>query len=306
MKVSVVIPVFNSEKTINEVVQRTINTMNSEKLSYEIVLVDDGSTDESWNKINALATNNENIIAIKLLKNFGQHSANLCGFRHCKHNVIVTIDDDLQNPPEEIPKLLSLVSQGKDLVFGKFKEKQHGLIRSIGSKVVEKLNKKIFKVKEDVSITNFRAITREVIDLVCSENHFRPYIPGLLLKHSNNRGNIQVIHNKRVGGKSNYSLTKLISLIIDLLFQHSNLPLRFASSIGFVASFLAFILGLSFVYSSFVTETEVPGWASLAVLLSFFSGLLILLISIIGEYLLRILRQTNASKPYTVSKTVNK
>ena len=306
MKISVVIPVFNSEKTINEVIKRTVDTMQSEKLDYEVVLIDDGSRDKSWREISTLAKNNKNIVAIKLLKNFGQHSANLCGFKHCKNEVIVTLDDDLQNPPEEIPKLLSLISQGKDVVYGEFIEKQHGITRSIGSKIVGKLNKIIFKVQEDVTMSNFRAITREVIDLVCSENHFRPYIPGLILKHSNNRGSIQVLHKKRLRGKSKYSSIKLISLLIDLLFQHSNIPLRVASFIGFIASLLAFILATSFIYNSLVNETEVPGWASLAILLSFFSGILILLISIIGEYMIRILRQVSTSKPYTVEKIINK
>ena len=307
MKVSVVIPVFNSSKTIVEVVRRTVDTMKSEKLDYEIVIVDDASTDESWKKVSDLSITNKNIIAIKLLKNVGQHSANLCGFRHCGNDVIITLDDDLQNPPEEIPKLLSLFSQGKDAVYGEFKEKKHlGFIRLIGSKIVGKLNKRIFKVSEEVTLSNFRAISREVIDLICLENHFRPYIPGLVLKHSNNRGNVKVIHNKRREGKSNYSLMKLISLVFDLLFQHSNIPLRFVSVIGFITSLIAFFLGISFIYNSVVSETEVPGWASLAVLISLFSGLLILLISVIGEYLIRILNQVSDSPPYTVTKIINK
>ena len=122
---SIVIPVFNSQATIEEVVVRTVQVMNSEKLSYEVILIDDASSDDSWEKIEALARENKNIIGLQLLKNSGQHSANLCGFRHSKNEIIITIDDDLQNPPEEIPKLVKLINEGKDLVYGEFSSKKH-------------------------------------------------------------------------------------------------------------------------------------------------------------------------------------
>ena len=193
---SIIIPVFNSEGSIKEVVERIVDVMESEQFSYEIILIDDASEDTSWEKILELGKDNKNIIGLQLLKNSGQHSANLCGFRHSKNEIIITMDDDLQNPPEEIPKLVKLINEGKDLVFGEFASKKHNLFRSIGSKVINKFNKRIFNIQSEVKLSNFRAVDRAVINLVSSENHFKPYIPGLLLKSSQNIAGVSVHHER--------------------------------------------------------------------------------------------------------------
>ena len=305
MSLSIIIPVFNSEDTLEEVITRIVKVMNSEELSYEIILIDDASTDNSWEKVINLAKKNQNIIGLQLLKNSGQHSANLCGFRHSKNDIIITMDDDLQNPPEEIPKLIKLIVEGNDLVYGQFSSKKHNLFRSIGSKVINKLNKKIFNIKSDVSLSNFRAIDRRIIDLVCAENHFKPYIPGLILKYSQNIGGISVQHDERRIGKSNYTLRKLVSLVFDLLFQHSTIPLRITSIIGLLSSFFVFIFGIYTFYRAIAQGVDVPGWASIAILLSLSSGLIILIMSVIGEYLIRILNQVSHQDTYKISRMVN-
>ena len=303
---SIVIPVFNSQATIEEVVVRTVQVMNSEKLSYEVILVDDASSDDSWEKIEALARENKNIIGLQLLKNSGQHSANLCGFRHSKNEIIITIDDDLQNPPEEIPKLIKLINEGKDLVYGEFSSKKHNFFRSLGSKVVNYINKNVFDIKTNISFSNFRAIDRKIITHICSENHFKPYIPGLILKYSQNIGGISVQHDERKIGRSNYTLRKLISLVFDLLFQHSTIPLRLASILGLLSSFVVFIFGIYTFYQAVISDVAVPGWASIAILLSLSSGLIILSISVIGEYLIRILNQVSHQDSYKISQKINK
>lgn len=306
MTVSVVIPVFNSSKTIEEVVKRVIGVMELEKIIYEILLIDDGSFDDSWIKIKELSKNNLNIISIKLLKNYGQHNANLCGFMHSSNQVIITLDDDLQNPPEEIPKLLQAISQGHDLVYGEFEQKKHNVLRLLGSRAVQHLNKKIFKIRADVSITNFRAISRDVVDLICQENHFNPYIPGLVLKYSTNIGNVKVLHNEREYGKSNYTFKKLISLVFDLLFHHSHIPLRLVTVIGLFSSFGVFLLGTYILIQATLNGYNAPGWASLAVLISLSSALIIMIVSVVGEYLIRILNQIAGNTSYTVKQIINK
>lgn len=303
---SIIIPVFNSEGSIKEVVERIVDVMESEQFSYEIVLIDDASKDTSWEKILELGKGNKNIIGFQLLKNSGQHSANLCGFRHSKNEIIITMDDDLQNPPEEIPKLVKLINDGKDLVFGEFASKKHNLFRSIGSKVINKFNKRIFNVQSDVTLSNFRAVDRTVIDLVCSENHLKPYIPGLLLKYSQNIGGVSVHHDKRKLGKSNYTFRKLISLVFDLLFQHSTIPLRLASIIGLLSSLFVLIFGVYTLFRSLISGIAIPGWASIAILLSLSSGLIIMIMSVIGEYLIRILNQVSHQHPYIINKKINK
>ena len=303
---SIIIPVFNSEGSIKEVVERIVDVMESEQFSYEIILIDDASEDTSWEKILELGKDNKNIIGLQLLKNSGQHSANLCGFRHSKNEIIITMDDDLQNPPEEIPKLVKLINEGKDLVFGEFASKKHNLFRSIGSKVINKFNKRIFNIQSEVKLSNFRAVDRAVINLVSSENHFKPYIPGLLLKYSQNIAGVSVHHEKRKLGKSNYTFRKLISLVFDLLFQHSTIPLRLASIIGLLSSLFVLIFGVYTLFRSLISGIAIPGWASIAILLSLSSGLIIMIMSVIGEYLIRILNQVSHQDPYIVNKKINK
>lgn len=289
--ISVVIPVYNSEKTISEVVNRTISTISSFSEDNEIILVDDGSTDSSWMVMERLSRD-RGIICIKLLKNYGQHCANMCGFRESSKDLVITLDDDLQNPPEEILKLFESLTDEIDIVYGEFKHKKHTLLRRIGSKLVNRLNKKIFNIKNEVYLSNFRLIRRQVIESLITEVSEKPYIPGLLLKYSSNIKCVEVEHSQRSLGKSNYSFRKLVSLLADLLFQHSRLPLRVVSFFGFFVSFGAFIMGSFFIYNAMESEVAVPGWASLAVLISFFSGVIIFLISIIGEYFVRLLKQS--------------
>ncbi len=301
--ISAVIPVYNSEKTIKEVVHRTLSTISKLSRDTEIILIDDGSTDNSWKELESLSKNNS-VICIKLLKNYGQHCANMCGFNNSTKDLVVTLDDDLQNPPEEITKLYSALSADVDIVYGEYEEKKHNILRKVGSFIVNKLNKKIFNVRNDVSLSNFRLIRRRVIDNLVLEDSEKPYIPGLLLKYAGNIKCVKVQHSERSLGRSNYNIRKLMSLLADLLFQHSRLPLRIVSIFGFLVSLLAFILGSFFIYNAVQSEIEVPGWASLAVLISFFSGVIIFLMSIIGEYFVRLLKQSPSS--YVISERLGK
>ena len=158
---SVIIPVYNSEDIVRETVNRTIQFFSYNNYSFEIILINDGSYDGSWKIIKGLAKNNTNVVSINLLKNYGQHSAILCGIHHSKGNYIITLDDDLQNPPEEIIKLINKIHEGHDLVFAKFREKKHNSIRKKGSKLINYFNTKIFNKPKDLVLTNFRIFSRE-------------------------------------------------------------------------------------------------------------------------------------------------
>lgn len=303
-KYSVVIPVYNSSKIISHTVSKVCKFFKSSGYKFELILVNDGSPDNSWEIISALAKSHKEIIAIDLLKNYGQHHANLCGFRESSGDYVITMDDDLQNPPEEIGKLISTVAQGYDLVLGSFDKKKHSFIRRIGSAVVGKLNRKVFGVKEKLTLTNFRIISRAVVDRVCRDSSYAPYVPGLVLKYSVSRANVLVHHSERAEGKSNYSWRKILRLVANILFNHSALPLRCGVTLGFFVSGFSLLLGSYFLLNAIFTGTHTPGWASIAVLLSFFNGTLILLLSIIGEYVLRIVRQMGTQSSYEVRSIV--
>jgi len=301
---SVVIPVFNSEKIIGETVKRICDFFISIDTKYEVILVNDGSSDSSWDVISDLARNHETVKAINLLKNYGQHNANFCGFKAAKGDYVITMDDDLQNPPEEIQKLIDGVKDGTDLVIGRFNEKKHSLFRRIGSKMIGKLIRNIFHSQNDLILTNFRIIHRDVIERVCEYKSNRPYIPGLVLMFSSSQKNVPVDHHPRKSGKSNYGLFKIIRLVATILFNYSSIPLRFMAGFGFIVSALSLTLALYYFVSAIVSGVSVPGWSTLVILLSFFNGILILLVSVVGEYVVRLLRERGSSASYYIKDIV--
>jgi polyisoprenyl-phosphate glycosyltransferase len=305
-KYSVVIPVFNSEKIIYETVSRTIEFFTSKNLEFEIILINDGSPDNSWNIISDLASKHEKVIAIDLLKNYGQHNANLCGFREATGDYIITMDDDLQNPPEEIAKLIQAAGDSFDLVIGRFEVKKHTFFRRIGSRIVSKINQKVFNIEPNFTLTNFRLIRHDVIKRVCRDRSATPYIPGLVLKFSNKRCNTTVRHQPRHSGKSNYTLRKIFNLTATILFNYSTIPLRFGAAFGFIVSGISFFLGLYYLCHALIVGSNTPGWPTLVVLISFFNGVLIMLLSVIGEYLIRVLREIGNQQSYEISEVVGR
>lgn len=303
---SVVIPVYNSAAIVSETVSRVRDFFLAQGHSFEIVLVNDGSRDSSWDVIAELARAVPDVIAINLLKNYGQHNANLCGFREAKGDFVITMDDDLQNPPEEIGKLIEAAQRGHDLVIGRFESKKHSLVRRIGSRVVGWLNRTVFGVEDDLVLSNFRIIRRDVVDRVCRDKSVAPYIPGLVLKYSARRCNVLVRHQPRAEGASNYTMRKLLRLVANILFNYSTIPLRYAAAFGFVVSGVSFLLGLFYLLRTLIDGTSIPGWATIVVLISFFNGVLILLLSVIGEYLVRVLREMGAQSSYEISEVVRR
>jgi polyisoprenyl-phosphate glycosyltransferase len=304
--VTVVIPVYNSAPIVGTTVQRVRTSLETMGGDMEIILVNDGSMDESWQVISELARTYPFITAINLLKNYGQHTANLCGFREATGDYIVTLDDDLQNPPEEMGKLIAKALQGYDLVIGCFKTKKHSLVRRWGSRIVGTLNRVVFDLPDDLILTNYRVIHRDVITRICKGRHLSPYIPGLLLKYSLRRANVLVEHHSRRVGTSSYTLRKLLSLVATLLFNHSSLPLRFSAALGFVIAFFSLMFGGYHMLEALRKGTGIPGWASLMVSMSFLNGVLILLISVIGEYLIRVLREVSPAQPYEIAELIRR
>ena len=301
--VSIVIPVYNGSKTIQELVAITKRVCNDNNYRYEIILVNDGSADRSWDIIKELASQNEETKGINLVKNYGQHTANLCGFRNSSYEYIITMDDDLQNPPTEIPRLIKKATEGYDLVIGRFESKKHNMLRRTGSIVIQLINKSIFGIESNLVLSNFRCIHRSVIDSIVLRKHYRPYIPGLILEHSFKRANITVKHSSRLYGTSNYTLVKIAKLTSDLLFNHSTIPLRLGAAIGFGATALCLLLSIALITYSTIHEKKTPGWTSIMVLTSLNSSLILLMLSIIGEYIIRIIKYTNEGVEYSIRDT---
>jgi len=220
IEISVVIPVYNSAQTLRELrerLERVLGDLVGER--YEIVFVNDGSTDSSWDILNEMASTSDKIVAVNLTKNFGQHNALMCGFSQAQGMYIITLDDDLQNPPEETPKLFNEIQTGYDVVYGIFGTKQHSKFRNLGSEFVQFVYRKTFNM--NIRISSFRIIRREIIQRIMSYKKSFTYIDGLISWFTNNIGSVLVEHHQRQEGKSGYSLKKLMVLALNMVTNFS-------------------------------------------------------------------------------------
>ncbi|HEY9871013.1 MAG TPA: glycosyltransferase family 2 protein [Candidatus Obscuribacterales bacterium] len=297
---SVVIPVYNSSNTVPEVIRRTAAVLEQGGWSYEIIAVDDGSTDGSWDVLQKEAVNNPRVTVIGLVKNYGQHPALLCGLAHSSGDYVVTIDDDLQNPPEEIVRLLEKGREGYDLVCGRFYKKQHELYRRLGSRLIALVNEKIFRKPRHFYLTNFRLMERRLVDRICAYQTAFPYVNGLACMLAGRMANVWVEHHARRDGESRYSLGRILTLVLTILFNYSAYPLRLACTVGLAVSVASFIMSGYFIFKGIFLHSSVPGWTSIVTLLSFFNGVLMLILGMLGEYVIRILNTSADHRSYHI------
>ncbi len=303
-KYSVIIAVYNSKSTLALVVNEVLNFFKRLDATFEIILVNDGSQDGSWNIAEQLCADFPQVVAIDLTRNCGQHTALFCGFQFARGQAAITLDDDLQNPAGEISKLISKAAEGYDLVLGRYAVKQHSLYRRIGSRVIQRLLEKIFNKPRDLVMTNFRLVDRSIVDRVKVFRGLNPYLPGLIFAASARAANVTVEHRPSEQLRSRYTLLTLLELVGRLLFQYSIFPLRVLVLIGGAISVAAFSLSSFFFIRGCIYPSRAVGWTSLVVLISFFSGFIILLLWVLGEYLLRVVSYLNHPEPYFVRKLI--
>jgi polyisoprenyl-phosphate glycosyltransferase len=302
---SIVVPVYNSVALVGLTVDRIVEVFEGAGLSYELILVNDGSRDGSWDVIAEKARHNSHIVALDLLKNYGQHNANLAGFRESTGDYVITMDDDLQNPPDQALLLIDEALTGRDLVFGKFERKQAAGYRRLGSKAISMINHRVFHQPTDLDVSNFRVLRRDVVDRICASRTSEPYITGQALMYSSNRSNVTVRHEPRAVGGSSYNAVRIARLVLTILFSYSIFPLRLAAMGGFILSGVSFVLGGAYLIHGMVANTEVPGWTTLVVLLAVFNGFTIALLSMLGEYVVRTLNTVNAQETYHIVAKVS-
>lgn len=302
---SIVVPVFNSVDLVGETVDQIMQVFEDAGLAYELILVNDGSRDGSWDVIAERAKANPRIIALDLLRNYGQHHANLAGFRESTGDYVITMDDDLQNPPDQVLALIDEAMRGRDLVFGRFERKQSAGYRRIGSKAISMVNRRIFGQPRDLAVSNFRLLRRDVVRRICESRTAHPYITGQALLASSNRAHVPVNHQPRPVGKSNYNLVRILRLVLTIMFSYSSYPLRLAAVVGFVISAASFVIGGVYLVRGLLGEADVEGWTSLIVLMSVFNGFVIAMLSMLGEYVVRTLNAVSVSEPYHVVQRVS-
>lgn len=303
-KLSVVIPAYKSESMLIELHARIVATLETIADDFEIIIVDDCSQDRTWDAIVELAQHDSRVKGIQLRRNFGQHNALLSGIRVAQHEVIVTMDDDLQHPPEEIPQLLEVLDEGYDVVYGYPQQEQHGLWRTLASKAAKLVLQNIMGVQAARNVSAFRAFNTPVREA------FRDYqspfvsIDVLLSWGTTSFGCVKVKHDSRKQGESHYTFRKLITHTLNMMTGFSVLPLQLASLIGFF--FTLFGIGvLIYVIGRFILEGgSVPGFPFLASVIAIFSGAQLFALGIIGEYLARVHFRTMGRPISVVRQTV--
>lgn len=303
--VSVVIPVFNSEKTLLELTGRIRDELTRLSLDYEIILVDDCSLDRSWEILKQLHKEDNRIKIIHLQKNFGQHNATLCGLNYAKGKYIITMDDDLQHPPEEIHKLIGKIQEGYSVVYGRFPIKQHSWFQNFLSARFQFLIHYIMDIPKKIRFTGFVIYTSDVVKHMITIKTSYVYLHALAIKSAPiaKITNVDVNHNPRKFGKSNYNLRKYFTHSLKLIINYSSLPLTFIGIFGILMSFVSFCVGLYIILSFLLGHTaSVLGWNSIMITITFTGGMILFSIAILGEYLRRILTEVSYGQQYFINE----
>lgn len=300
---SVVIPVYNSEKTLIELTDRISKTMQTLTTHFEIIFVDDCSKDRSWDSLKKLKQINPKIKIFHLVRNYGQHNAILCGLKYASGKYIIILDDDLQNPPEEIPKLIHKINEGFLVVYGKYIEKRQGFFKMRMGSIYHKLLHNFLDIPKEIYLSNFIIMSCEIQKNILNIKSSFSFINALISKVTppNKVTNIEVIHKERKQGKSNYTNIKHLKLLSNLIINYSSLPLLCIGILGIITSVISIGYGFFlFINKLFNPDFGVEGWLSLMVAISILGGLILMSIAIVGEYVRRILTEITYAQPYMI------
>lgn len=285
--ISVVVPVFNSERSLPELLRRLSELLPTLTKSYEVILVNDGSRDCSWEVVCRSILRYPWVTGINLMRNYGQHNALLCGIRRARYRVTVTIDDDLQNPPEEIPRLIARLDDGYDVVYGTPQKQQHGLWRNLASRITKLALQTAMGAETASKVSAFRAFRTQVRNAFTDYQSTFVSIDVLLTWGTTRFASIPVQHEPRQVGLSNYSFHKLVGHALDMMTGFSTWPLQMTTLIGFGLTVFGVGVFIYVIARYIIAGGSVPGFPFLASIISIFSGAQLFALGIIGEYLSR-------------------
>lgn len=302
--ISVVIPVYNEEGNLEKLYERLAKVLDDMHKPFEIVFINDGSKDKSIKILEDFHQRRpEQIKVIDFKGNFGQHMAVMAGFELAKGDVVVTLDADLQNPPEEIPKLIALIEQGYDLVSGVRKMRKDSLFRTYSSLIKRKIVAKITKIKMSDDGCMLRAYSRNIVDIMKETEESAVYIPALAYSYSTNPTEVDVEHEERGAGKSKYSFYDLLRLYFNLVAGYSLVPLQFFTFLGVVVSILSTLFFVLLVIRRLIVGPEAQGLFTLFAAVFFLIGIVLMGMGVMGEYVGRIYQEVR-KRPRFVIKNI--
>lgn len=295
-QISVVVPVYNSAEILPVLIERLGAVLTGMELSYEIILVDDNSLDESWEVLKHLRAGNERLRIFRLMRNFGEHNALICGLNQVRGQYIITLDDDLQNPPEEITKMYeTLMKHDRDVIYGFSDTRRHSFFRNLTSDISRRfICRSILGINPKFS--SYRIMTRAVVEQLIRQTDDLLYIDGLIAWTTTNTGHVSVRHDERYAGVSNYTVRALVSYFSTALFTYTMLPLRVIIWFGGATAAVGLSLAGYYFLRWLTGTTSVSGFTALILGITIFSGMQMLMIGILGEYLRHIF-QKQSKKP---------
>ena len=298
--ISIVIPVYNGAKTVKELVDKLVSTIGTDNL--QIILVNDGSKDNSHIVCYALSIEYGSIVTyVELAKNFGEHNAVMAGLNYAEGDYIVIMDDDFQNPPDEVPHVVhEAIEHDYDIVYTYYQKKEHHWARNLGSWFNNRIASILLDKPKDLYLSSFKCLNRFTVREIIKYGGPYPYIDGLALQCTGKIGKIQVQHNKRKDGRSGYTLKKLVHLWLNMFVNFSVNPLRISFVLSLFFNALGIILG-TMVFIERMNNPAMPvGWASLAILVIVFSGVQLFILGLLGEYIGRMFLSNNHTPQFVV------
>jgi glycosyltransferase involved in cell wall biosynthesis len=304
---SVIIPCYRSGPWLEALVDRVVSVMDAQGAPFEILLINDASPDDTWAAIERIAGRNPCVRGIDLLFNAGQFRAIICGLEHARGQFVITMDDDGQHPPEEIPVLIKALRSRPDLdcVFGAYRQKQHGPIRNLGTLLREHLHEWLYGKPRNLQTTSFRILRREVAMAVCAHRTARPVIGPLILKSTRRIADVEVEHRPREAGASGYRLAHLLRIYVDNVIGASTLPLKCISTLGMLFATVSLVFGIIYLAGYLTGRILVPGFTTLVLLINFFGGMTLLSIGLLGEYVIRIISEVTRPPRYIIRNATN-
>ncbi|MEP7071701.1 MAG: glycosyltransferase family 2 protein [Verrucomicrobiota bacterium] len=302
--ISAIVPVYNSQNSLPTLIDRLEPILQQVSNDFEIILVDDGSRDASWEIIDRLAQGNERIRGINMMRNYGQHNALLAGIRAARKELVVTLDDDLQNPPEEIPRMLEQMEAGYDVVYGYPDQEQHGFLRDLASQMTKIALRSAMGVETARRVSPFRIFRTQIRDAFAEYRSPHVSIDALLSWGTTRFAAIPVRHDARTVGSSNYTFRKLIGHALNMITGFTILPLQLSSIVGFGFTLFGFLVFAYVLLRFFIAGGSVPGFPFLASVIAIFSGAQLFALGILGEYLARVHFRLMDRPPYAIRRHI--
>jgi len=305
VEISVVAPVYRSAAMLKELIQRITKSVSPLTENFEVILVEDGSPDNAWAEIAKANLKDKRVRGIKFSRNFGQHNALTAGLDMAKGSWVVMMDSDLQDRPEEIPRLYDEAQKGFEVVLARRGKRKDSMLKKLTNRLFYLVFNLLTGMKYDNEVGGYRIMSQKVVEQLRLMREQYRFVNGLILWAGFKTSSIEVTHAKREEGKSSYSFLKLIKMAAHIITSYSNRPLHFFVSVGFAISSISFVFGIYYLVKVLKYGSTVSGWASLIISLYFLSGIIIMVLGVVGLYIGKIFTEVRKRPLYIISKTTD-